>query len=90
MSLAVVLVFLMGIANFAFHKAVLESGHPFLSGAGLFSRMPPGRLTLAIEFVVLFAALAVTANGWTGIAWVYLFYSAANGLAAWLILTGRV
>ncbi len=90
MSLAVLLVFLMGIANFAAHKAVLESGHPFLSGAGLFSRVPAGRITLVIEFLVLFAAMAVAANGWTGIAWAYLIYSMANGLAAWLILTGRV
>jgi len=88
--MVVLLVFILGVANFALHKAVLESGHPFLSGLGRLAPMSPGRFTLAVEFAVLFVALLVTAYGWTAIAWAYLIYTLANGLAGWLILTGRV
>ena len=90
MLLMVSLVFLSGIANFALHKAVLESGHPIFSHAGGISRTSLGRFTLGVEFLALLAALLLSANGWTMIAWAYLIYSAANGFVGWLILTGRI
>jgi hypothetical protein len=39
---------------------------------------------------VLLAALLLAANGWAGLAWAYLAYSALNALSAWLILTNRI
>jgi hypothetical protein len=83
-------IFLMGIGNFALQKAVLKSGHPMLD------RLPPslagagGRGLQLLEFVVLLAALLLAANGYPGIAIVYAIYTLANGLAGWLVLTGRV
>ncbi len=88
--MALVITFLLGIANFTMHRAVLESGHAMvraMMGSGnLFSP----RVTLAIEFGLLLISLLLVANGVEGWAWVYAFYTSANGLAAWLIVTGRI
>ena len=48
-----------------------------------------GRGSLVLEFAVLLAAMALVGTGHPGWAWVYLGYSAMNGLAAWLLLSGR-
>ncbi len=89
-AMAVVFIFLLGIANFALHKAVLESGHPLLGRMPWFVHMLGGRLTLVSEFLVLLAALLLVANGWPALAWAYLLYSVLNVLSAWLILTDRI
>lgn len=85
---ALLLTFLLGIGNFALHKAVLESRHPLLR------RMPSlvlgGRASLLAEFIVLLGALLLVGNGYTGWSLAYLGYSGFNALAAWLILTRRV
>ena len=84
---AVLLTFLLGIANFALHKAVLESGHPALG------RMPVlvlgGKASLLTEFIVLLGAMLLVGNGYSGWGLAYLCYTAFNALAAWLILTRR-
>lgn len=83
-------VFLLGIGNFALHRAVLGSGHPALAELAWLVRGLGGRASLLIEFVLLVAALLLAAAGHPGWAWVYLAYSALNALAAWLILTRRM
>lgn len=88
--MAILAIFLLGIGNFAMHKAVLESGHPLIGQVPWFVHMIGGRVTLVFEFLVLLAALLLAANGWPALAWAYLAYSALNALAAWLILTRRV
>ena len=88
--MALIVVFLLGIGNFAMHKAVLESGHRLLGQFALSSGGKTRRVTLLVEFVILLAAMLGTANGLPGLAWGYLLYTLANGLSAWLILTGRV
>ncbi|QUL37253.1 hypothetical protein [Erythrobacter sp. JK5] len=90
MWIAVAIIFLLGIGNFAIHRAVLESGHPLVGQMPGFVRSVGGRLTIVAEFVVLLAALLLAANGWPALAWAYLAYTALNAGAAWLILTGRV
>lgn len=90
MWFAVTFIFLLGVGNFALHRAVLESGHPMLSQMPSFISMLGGRLTFVAEFLVLLAAMLLAANGWTGFALAYLVYSSLNALAAWLILTDRV
>jgi hypothetical protein len=85
---AVLLTFVLGVGNFALHKAVLESGHPVVG------RMPVlvlgGRASLLAEFLVLLGALLLVGNGYSGWGLAYLCYSAFNALAAWLILTRRI
>lgn len=88
--MAIVVIFVLGVANFALHKAVLESGHPLIGRMPWFVHMLGGRVTLISEFLVLLAAMLLAANGWPGLAWAYLGYSALNALSAWLILTRRI
>jgi hypothetical protein len=90
MSLATTIIFLLGVANFAINGAVFARGHP------LFVRLPQAsqtlgrRAALVSEFAVLFFALLLSVRGWPDFAWVYAVYTAVNGGAAWLILSGRL
>jgi hypothetical protein len=89
-SMVLIVIFLLGIGNFAMHKAVLESGHPMIERIGWMrprSRVP---VSLVLEFAILLATLLFAANGWPGLAPVYAIYSALNALSAWAILTGRI
>lgn len=88
--MALIIIFLLGIANFALHKAVLESGHPSINKMPWFANMAGRRLTLLTEYLVLLSAMLLAANGWPGLAWAYAAYSLINGMAAWLILTNRI
>lgn len=88
--MAIVLTFLLGIGNFAMHKAVLESRHPLLSEMPWFTGPLGGKIGFATEFVLLFGALLLVAAGYPAWGWAYFGYSALNGMAAWLILTRRV
>ena len=88
--LVMALLFLLGTANFAMHKAVLESGHPLLGQVPWFFHMLGGRLSLLVEFVMLLGSMLMVDSGATGWAWGYLAYSLINALSAWTILTGRI
>lgn len=90
MWFGILIVFCLGIGNFALHRAVLESGHPLIGQIPRQVGWLGRRLTLVAEFAVLLVAMLLTANGWAALAWAYAAYSALNALAAWLILTGRV
>ncbi|MFC3101012.1 hypothetical protein [Altererythrobacter lauratis] len=88
--MAVAIVFLLGIANFALHRAVLDSDHPavraFTGGRGTAGR---GRVTLLLEYAVLVVAMTAT---WRNGSWAfaYAFYTACNAGSAWAILTRRM
>lgn len=88
--MAILLIFILGVVNFALNKAVLESHHPMIGHSPLFRGRMGRRAALATEFVILLIALLLAANGWTEIGWIYLAYSALNALAGWLIISGRV
>ncbi|MEQ1497654.1 MAG: hypothetical protein ABL914_03255 [Novosphingobium sp.] len=83
------LIFLLGIANFAAHQAVLDSRHPLLDRVPFFY-MLGGRFSLAVEFAMLVGAMLVVANGSAGWVFFYALYSGVNLLSAWLIRSGRV
>lgn len=83
-------VFLLGIGNFALHRAVLQSRHPLLVRMGWLMNCFGGRGSLLLEFAVLVAAMLLVATGLPGWAWAYLGYSALNALAAWLICSRRI
>lgn len=84
------LTFLLGIANFILHKAVLDSRHPLMAAMPWFYNLLGGRGSLAVEFAMLLGALLLIAQGSSGWAWFYAAYTAVNALSAWLILTRRV
>ena len=88
--MAIFLLFMLGIANFAMHKAVLESGHPMVERTTVWFGLMGGKLGFAIEFIVLLGAMRMVDAGMQGWAWAYLAYSLLNGASAWLILSGRV
>ncbi|ODU80113.1 hypothetical protein [Novosphingobium sp. SCN 63-17] len=88
--MAILVTFLLGIGNFALHRAVMDSGHPLLGKMPWFYHGLHRRFSFAVEFLMLFAGLLLTAQG---IAWgpiAYLGYTALNGLSAWLILSDRI
>lgn len=87
--MAILTIFLFGIANFALHKAVLESDHPILGQMPWF-HIFGGRFGLLIEFLMLLGAMLLVADGAVGWALAYTLYSAVNGLSAWLILSRRL
>ena len=88
--MAILTLFLLGIVNFAMHKAVLESGHPLVGQMPWFFHLLGGRFSLIVEFLMLLAAMLMVNGGSTAWGWGYAVYSAFNGAAAWMILTGRV
>jgi hypothetical protein len=88
--MALIFLFLFGIANFAMHKAVLESGHPMLGQVPWFFHLLGGRFSLLVEFFMLLGSMLMAAQGSAGWAWGYAIYSLINGLSAWLILSGRI
>jgi len=85
-----IVVFVLGIANFALNRAVFDSRHPLLARLPHSSRRLGRRFALVTEFAVLFFALLLTAKGWPGLVWAYLVYTAVNALGAWLILRHRI
>ena len=88
--MAIVVLFLLGIANFAMHKAVIESGHPLLGHVSWHVHMLSGRFSLGVEFLMLLGAMLMVDSGALAWAWGYGAYSLINGLSAWLILSGKV
>jgi hypothetical protein len=88
--MAIAILFLLGIGNFAAHKAVLESGHPLLGQVPWFYHMLGGRFSLSVEFFILLGAMLMVGAGSIGWALAYVGYSVLNGISAWLILSGRV
>lgn len=88
-DMPLVLTFLMGIANFALHRAVLSSGHPSVRSIQWVSRRGRG-VTLAVEFVLLVAAMGFAHSGSIAALGAYAVYTVANAFAAWLILSNRL
>ena len=86
----IAVLFFLGICNFTLHKAVLESGHPMVVRSPWFANVLAGRISLAVEFIVLVAAMLLVHAGWAGAVWIYVGYTSLNVLAAWLILSGRI
>ena len=83
--------FFFGISNFAMHKAVVESGHPFVEDTKLYFGRYFGRHgSYALEFVILAGTMlmAFGGSGWMVLA--YMGYTIFNALSAWLLLSGRI
>jgi hypothetical protein len=82
--------FLMGIANFFMHRAVAESGHPFVEDTKLYFGAHFGPYgSYAIELALLIGALWLANEGSLTISLLYAAYTAINGVATWWLLSGK-
>ena len=88
--MGILVAFLFGIANFAMHKAVLESRHPMLGQVPWFYHLLGGRFSMLVEFAMLLGTMLMISTGSVGWAWGYAIYSLVNALSAWLILSHRI
>jgi hypothetical protein len=83
--------FLLGIANFAMHKAVVESGHPFVEDTKLyFGRHFGLNGSYFLEFGILLGAMLLAHTGSRLVLGLYAAYTAFNAIAAWLLLSRRL
>ncbi len=88
--MAILFTFLLGIGNFALHKAVIESRHPVVRLMPRFLLASGGRISMVAEFAILLSVMLLIGSGHIGWSWAYLAYSASNAVAAWLILSHRM
>ncbi len=88
--MGLIIVFLLGMGNFAVHKAVLESHHPLLGKVPFFFHLLGGRFSIFVEFTMLLGSMLMVSQGSWGWALFYACYSAVNAASAWLILSGRI
>ena len=88
--MALIVMFLLGVGNFAMHGAMRDSGHPMLARTPWYASQMGGHLSLGVEYLMLLACMLMTAQGTAGWVWGYGLYTAANGVAAWLILSRRI
>lgn len=86
-----ILCFFMGIGNFAMHKAVAESTHPFVEDTKRYFGRHFGKSgSYAIELALLIGAMLFAQDGSLWATSLYLGYTLFNGIAAWMLLTGRI
>ncbi|WOE75275.1 hypothetical protein [Alterisphingorhabdus coralli] len=91
LMLPIILMFFLGIANFAMHKAVMESGHPAIQSTRVaFDRATGGWGGYALEYTILLAAMSFVNVGYMAALGAYLGYTCLNGVAAWILLKGRM
>ncbi len=88
--MALILLFAMGIVNFAIHRAVSDRGHPLLAQMPWASSRMGYGFGLITEYLMLLACMLMTDRGSGGWVWGYGLYTAANGVAIWLILSRRI
>lgn len=88
--MALIVMFILGVGNFALHGAVRDSGHPMLMRMPWYAHQMGGNFSLLVEFLMLLACMLMTAEGSVGWVWGYGLYTIANGFAAWLILSRRI
>jgi len=82
--------FFMGIAHFAMHKAVAESGHPFVEDTKrYFGKHFSPYGSYAIELALLIGAMLFAQQGAVLFALVYTAYTCMNAVATWLLLSGK-
>ena len=82
--------FLLGIANFYMHKAVAESGHPYVEETKRYFRRNIGPYgSYALELALLIGALWLANTGALAVSLLYAAYTAINGVASWVLLSNK-
>ncbi|WP_228242586.1 hypothetical protein [Porphyrobacter sp. GA68] len=88
--MALIMIFILGVGNFALHRAVLDSDHPLIRQLTRGRGARGGGIMLAFEFLLLTAAMMLAANEWPEVAFAYALYSALNLVTGWMILSRRL
>ena len=89
MTLATIFIFLAGVANFAMHRALMESRDPIVRAAVVPVQRAMGRYTsYAAEFALLLIALSFAATWPNGTLLLYGLYTGINTLV-FAALTSR-
>jgi DNA-binding MltR family transcriptional regulator len=86
MFIAIIAILLAGIANFAMHRAFVESDDPVVQAMirPFLDRMGP-YFTYGIEFIMLFGALVLAQRSWFAGLALYGLYTIFNAAAfAWI------
>jgi len=82
--------FLLGIANFYMHKAVAESGHPYVEETKRYFRRHIGPYgSYALELALLIGALWLANTGALAVSLLYAAYTAINSVASWVLLSNK-
>lgn len=82
--------FLLGVANFCMHKAVAESGHPFVEETKrYFGRHFGPYGSYAIELALLIGAMWLANADSLAVSLLYAAYTAVNGVATWVLLSNK-
>lgn len=86
MTIALVFIFVAGIANFAMHRWLVESGNELVEAALAPIHRALGRhATYAFEFIILLGAMFLAARNWFAGLMLYGVYTALNAATiAWL------
>ena len=88
--MALIITFLLGMGNFACHRAVIASGHRMLTDIPPRALLVARGASLGLEFALLCGALYAASAGAAHWVWFYAGYSLVNLGAAWSIVTGRI
>ena len=87
--MGLIICFILGIINFACHKAVMESGHPFIEDTKKYFGRHFGQYGgYAIEFVILLGALIFSNSLILGL--IYSAYSGLNMITAYMLINGKI
>lgn len=87
--MGLILCFILGIANFACHKAVMKSGHPFVEDTKLYFGNHFGKYGgYTIEFIILLGALIYYESLFLVL--IYLAYSSLNFTTAYLLINHKI
>lgn len=87
--MGLILCFIFGVINFASHKAVMESGHPFVEDTKLYFSKHFGKNSgYILEFLILLGVMAFHESMiFVGI---YMIYSIFNLITAYLLVQRKL
>ncbi|KLE34302.1 hypothetical protein [Aurantiacibacter luteus] len=88
--MALVLVFLLGVGNFALHRAVMAGGAKVLGDLDPAALRAARISSLVVEFLLLCGALYAADAGQAHWLWAYAGYSLLNLAAAWLLIARKL
>ena len=89
-AMYIFVIFLCGVANFAMHKAMLESNHPVIAEArGSFRKILGPYGSDMLEFFMLVSAMIFANMGMLSVVIFYFVYTLANCAAAWVLFFNK-